>query len=57
MSFFTYQDNILQEAPNFIIFPDGVELWAVNKDNYTYPVNGWYWFDTEAEAKTFYGLE
>jgi hypothetical protein len=23
---------------------------------YTYPVDGWYWFDTEAEARAFFNL-
>jgi hypothetical protein len=25
-------------------------------ETYTYPVDGWYWFDTEAEAREFFGL-
>jgi hypothetical protein len=24
--------------------------------NYTYPVDGWYWFDTEEEANTFFNI-
>lgn len=27
------------------------------KDTYTYPVHGWYWFDTREEAKTFFNYE
>lgn len=55
MAFYSY-DNQLMEAPNFVIFPDGTELFSVNKDKYTYPVYGWYWFDTIEEAKQFFGV-
>ena len=27
------------------------------KDTYTYPVDGWYWFDSVEEAYLFFGLE
>jgi hypothetical protein len=27
------------------------ELWIDKKDTYEYPVEGWYWFDSEAEAR------
>lgn len=26
------------------------------KDNYEYPVDGWYYFETEVEAKEFFGI-
>jgi len=26
------------------------------KTAYTYPIDGWYWFDTEEEAIVFFGL-
>jgi hypothetical protein len=25
-------------------------------DEYTYPIDGWEWFETEEEAKTAYGI-
>lgn len=31
-------------------------LLSEEKDLYTYPVEGWYWFDSEAEAREFFGL-
>lgn len=31
-------------APNFTLV-------AEDKETYTFPVNGWYWFDSEQEAK------
>lgn len=27
------------------------------KDQHTYPTGGWYWFDSEEEAYSFFGLE
>lgn len=27
-----------------------------NKDNYVYPIDGWYWFETEEEARLFFNL-
>ena len=27
-----------------------------NKDSYTYPVDGWYWFESEQEARVFFDL-
>ena len=32
------------------------ELNRGDKDKYTYPVFGWSWFDSEADARTFFGL-
>jgi hypothetical protein len=28
----------------------------IEGETYTYPVDGWYWFDTEAEAREFFNL-
>ena len=41
--------GLLITAPDFV-------LAASEKDTYTYPVDGWYWFETEAEAKAFFGI-
>ena len=32
-------------------------LYRDQKDSYSYPVYGWYWFDTEDEAYTFFNVE
>ena len=42
-------------APNFVI-GQNYSLDIAEKDNYTYPVNGWHWFNTEEEARTFFEL-
>jgi hypothetical protein len=33
-----------------------LDLHYAQKDTYTYPVQGWYWFDTIQEAYAFFGL-
>jgi hypothetical protein len=52
-----YIDETLYEAPNFVCLPTGVDLTVDNKDEHTYPVEGWYWFDTEDQAKEFFGIK
>ena len=32
------------------------QLLTEDKDTYTYPVDGWIWFDTEEEARAYFGL-
>lgn len=43
-------------APNFVYGPNGFQLLRENKDQYTYPVDGWYWFDTEQQARQFWNI-
>jgi hypothetical protein len=42
-------------APNAVFAPNYTLLKA-EKDTYTYPVDGWRWFDSERDAKLHYGL-
>jgi hypothetical protein len=37
-------------------FPDGSFLHIDHVSEYTFPVNGFYYFETEEEAKTFFGI-
>ena len=32
------------------------QLLAEDKDTYAYPVDGWYWFNSEEEAREFFNL-
>ena len=32
------------------------QLLTEDKDTYTYPVDSWYWFDTEELAREFFNL-
>lgn len=43
-------------APNFVINKN-FELLRENKDGYTYPVDGWTWFDSVEEAAAAMGFE
>lgn len=47
MPFFKRDDeaSALLTAPNFVAGP-GFELQAEMHDTYSYPVDGWYWFDS-----------
>lgn len=42
-------------APTFVLNAN-FELHAEQKDTYEYPVEGWYWFNSENEARAFFGL-
>lgn len=54
---FTKKDNDeLIIAPNFVLNAN-YELVKEKFDTYTYPVDGWYWFETEDEAYLYFGLE
>ena len=48
-------DGILLYGANFVLNAS-YELRRDTYDQYQYPVDGWYWFASEAEAKTFFGI-
>lgn len=44
---------------NTLLFGRIVEEWNLNKENHNqheYPVGGWYWFDHESVARSFFNL-
>lgn len=45
---------VLVRAGKFVHAP-GFSLIAENKDSYTLPMDGWYWFDSKEEALAFFG--
>jgi|688.fasta_scaffold2270326_2 hypothetical protein len=53
--FYKYTNNELFYGPNFVINAN-YELIAENHEQYTYPVDGWSWFDSELEAKAFFNI-
>ena len=55
MAFYKEDNGSLLVGDNFVYSPI-VTLKAENKDNFTYPQDGWYWFNTEDEANTFFGI-
>jgi hypothetical protein len=54
MAFYSFQYDSVQianiiEAPGFLLTPGC-------KDQYSYPVEGWWWFDTDADASAHFGV-
>ena len=50
--FYKLEDNNWQYAPNFVYGPS-YELLRENKDSYTYPVEGWKWYDKSPIEESF----
>ena len=48
--FYRENNGEIQFAPNFVL-SSVYELRKETHEQHTYPVDGWYWFDSEAEAK------
>lgn len=48
-------DGELLFGPNFVLNA-AYELRRDTKDQYSYPVDGWYWFDTAQQAREHFGL-
>jgi len=47
--FYKKEDDQLLYGPNFVLNKN-YELRRETKDQHTYPIDGWNWFDTEKEA-------
>lgn len=54
--FYKNENGVLLHGPNFVLNAE-YELRAETQDEHEYPVDGWYWFDTEDEAYLFFGIE
>lgn len=52
--FFKQDGDELLFAPNFIINKN-YELKIDSFSEYNYPVDGWFYFESEEEAKNFFG--
>ena len=48
--FYKEENGELLYGPNFVLNKN-YELRKETHDQHTYPVDGWSWFDSEAEAK------
>jgi hypothetical protein len=53
--FYKLDGDQLLFGPNGVMGPT-YDLERSSKDTHTYPVEGWYWFDSEAEAREFFDL-
>lgn len=47
--------NILRYAEHFVASPE-YYISRTEKDTYQFPIHGWYWFESEEEAKAFFNL-
>lgn len=52
--FYAWEDDTLKFAANFIQFPNGTTIQRSERDTYSYPVNGYYWFNTKQAALSFF---
>lgn len=54
--FYKLEDgNWLSWAKNLVSGPS-FQLSRVDHEKYTYPIEGWYWFDSEENAKKFFNI-
>jgi len=53
--FYKILNDELWHAPNAIYSPS-YTLTKENRGEFNLPHDGWYWFDTEAEAKTYFNI-
>lgn len=53
--FYCYFENELFYAPN-AVYNACFQLLKENHESYSYPVDGWYWFDNEEGAKSFFEI-
>jgi hypothetical protein len=50
-----YNADALLRAGKFVLGPN-FSLLSEQHNDYTYPMNGWYWFDSAEEAATFFDI-
>ena len=48
-------DGELLYGPNFVLNAN-YELRKETKDQHTYPIDGWSWFDSEEQARLYFNL-
>jgi len=53
--FYKLEENNLLFGPNFVL-NENYSLRRESYDTNTYPIDGWYWFDSEDEARIFFEL-
>jgi hypothetical protein len=54
--FYKNDFGVVLHGPHFVLNKD-YELKAEQHETYEYPVDGWYWFETEKEAYAFFEIE
>ena len=54
--FYKNEDGNVMHGPNFVLNMN-YELRKETKNKHTYPVDGWFWFNSDQEAYDFFGIE
>lgn len=52
--FYSWDNDTLNYSPNFVQWPDGFIIQRAEKETYEYPIRGYYWFETRAQALSFF---
>lgn len=53
--FYKFTDELLRYAPSGVYAPN-YTLLAEDRATVTFPVDGWLWFNSQAEAESYYGI-
>ena len=53
--FYKNDDGNLLYGPNFVLNKD-YELHRDKKDEYSYPIDGWCWFESENDARVYFNM-
>jgi len=53
--FYKHENGELFYAPNFVECTE-YKLLIEDYLNYTFPIDGWYYFESKAEARGFFGI-
>lgn len=53
--FYKYQEEVLYYAPS-AVYNANFNLFIEQFESYNYPVDGWYFFETESLAKEFFSI-
>lgn len=54
--FYKKENDNLIYAQNLVLNSE-YQLFKELKDEYNYPIDGWYWFDSEDDAYVFFSIE
>lgn len=54
-AFYKLDNGVLLYAPNSVLHAE-YQLHSQQHHVYTYPVDGWRWFDSDTQARAFYGI-
>jgi hypothetical protein len=53
--FYRFTDQLLSYASESVYAPN-FTLRAADYADYTYPIDGWFWFDSQSDAEAFFGI-